>query len=74
MTRSAKDLTPDQKFAMESLLRHSVSDAEQISVHTIPIAPEWLRSIRRGARQQGVHRLTSEEIDAQIAATKREKT
>jgi hypothetical protein len=73
MIRSVKDLTHDQKVVIEGLLGHSVSDAEQISVRAIPTAPEWLRNIQLEAKQQGVHRLTSADIDAEIAATRRER-
>jgi hypothetical protein len=73
MICSVKDLTPDQKVAIESLLGHSVSDADQISVRTIPTAPKWLRNIQLDASEQGVHCLTSEDIDAEIAATTRER-
>jgi hypothetical protein len=75
MIHSVKDLSPDQRVTIESLLGHPVSEEEQISVHTIPAppAPEWLRSIQRDARETGLDRLTPEEIDAGIAAARRDR-
>jgi hypothetical protein len=72
MIHSVKDLSPDQRLTIESLLGHPVSEEEQISVRTIP-APEWLQSIQRDAREKGLDRLTSEEIDAEIAAARRDR-
>jgi hypothetical protein len=75
MIHSVKDLSPDQRLAIESLLGHPVSEEEQISVRTIPAAPapEWLRSIQQDAREKGLDRLTPEEIDAEIAAARRDR-
>lgn len=75
MIHSVKDLSPDQKLAIESLLGHAVSEEEQISIRTVPAppAPEWLRSIQQDAREKGLDRLTSDEIDAEIAAARRDR-
>ena len=75
MIHSVKDLSLDQKIAIESLLGRAVSEEEQISLHTIPIppAPEWLRAIQADARERGLDQLSSEEIDAEIAAVRRER-
>jgi hypothetical protein len=75
MIHSVKDLSPDQKMAIESLLGRPVAEEEQISVRTVPVppAPEWLKSIQRDAREKGLDRLTPEEIDAEIAAARRER-
>ncbi len=75
MIHSVKDLSPVQKTAIESLLGRPVTDEEQISVRTVPVppAPEWLKSIQRDAKENGLDRLTEEEIDAEIAASRRER-
>ena len=75
MIHSVKDLSPDQKTAIESLLGRPVAEEEQISVRTVPVppAPEWLKSIQRDAEEKGLDRLTTEEIDAEIAAARRER-
>lgn len=75
MIHSVKDLSPDQRHTIESLLGHPVSEEEQVSVRTIPAppAPEWLRSIQQDAKEKGVDRLTAEEIDAEIASARRER-
>jgi hypothetical protein len=64
MIHSVKDLSPDQRLTIESLLGHPVSEEEQVSVSTVPAppAPEWLRSIQRDAGERGLDRLTSEEM------------
>jgi hypothetical protein len=75
MIHSVKDLSPDQRHVIESLLGHPVSEEEQVSVNTLPAppVPEWLRSIQQDAKEKGVDRLTAEEIDAEIAAARRER-
>jgi hypothetical protein len=72
---SVKDLSPDQRHVIESLLGHPVSEEGQVSVNTVPAppAPEWLRSIQQNAREKGLDRLSAEEIDAEIAASRRER-
>jgi hypothetical protein len=72
MIHSVKDLSPDQRPTIETLLGHPVSEEEQVSVPARP-APEWLRSIQRDAREKGLDRLTPEEIDAEIAAARRDR-
>jgi hypothetical protein len=73
MIHSVKDLSPDQKLAIESLLGRPVSEDEQVSVRTLPASPEWLMSIQQDARKKGTDKLTIEEIDAEIAAVRRER-
>ncbi|MGA8437557.1 MAG: hypothetical protein WB762_30835 [Candidatus Sulfotelmatobacter sp.] len=73
MIHSVKDLSPDQKLAIESLLGHPISEGEQISVRTVPASPEWLTSIQQDSRTKGTDKLTMEEIDAEIAAARRER-
>jgi hypothetical protein len=76
MIHSVKDLSPDQKLAIETLLGHTVSEYEQISIRAIPLppAPDWLRDIQHDARQKGASDLTVEEIDAEIAAARRQRS
>jgi len=73
MIHSVKDLSPDQKLAIESLLGRPISEDEQVSVRTLPASPEWLMSIQQDARKKGTDKLTMEEIDAEIAAGRRER-
>ena len=75
MIHSVKDLSPGQKTAIESLLGRPVAEEEQISVRTVPAppAPEWLKSIQRDAKKNGLESLTTEEIGAEIAAARRER-
>jgi hypothetical protein len=70
---SVKDLSPDQKVAIESLLGRPISEGEQVSVRTVPASPEWLASIQQDSRKKGTDKLTMEEIDAEIAAARRER-
>jgi hypothetical protein len=74
MIHSVKDLSPDQKLAIESLLGRPISEGEQVSVRTVPASPEWLTSIQQEARKKGTDKLTTEEIDAEIAAARRERS
>jgi len=73
MIHSVKNLSPDQKLAIESLLGRPISEDEQVSVRTLPASPEWLMSIQQDARKKGTDKLTMEEIDAEIAAARRER-
>src|SRR5258708_6750960 len=47
----------------------SVSDF----LKTLAPAPDWLRDIQQDAKRKGLDKLTMEEIDAEIAATRRER-
>jgi hypothetical protein len=73
MIHSVKDLSPDQKLAIESLLGRPISEGEQVSVRTVPASPEWLASIQQESRKKGTDKLTMEEIEAEIAAARRER-
>ncbi len=70
MIRNAKDLSPDQKLAIESLLGRPVSENEQINISTVT-PPDWLQESWESAKQQGLDHLTMDEIDAEIAAARR---
>jgi len=71
MIHSAKDLSADQKQAIESLLGRPILDGEQVSVRTVPASPEWLSAIQQEAKEKGTDKLTIEEIDAEIASARR---
>ena len=75
MIHSVKDLSPDQRNAIESLLGHPVAEDERISVLAVPAppAPEWLKAIQRDAAKKGVDSMTPDEIDAEIDAVRRVK-
>lgn len=51
MIHSVKDLSPDQKLAIENLLGHPIQENQHLSIRTLPAtpAPEWLTSIRANA-------------------------
>jgi hypothetical protein len=73
MTHKVKDLSPDQKMAIESLLGRSIAENEEISILTSnsPSAPEWLQSSWQSAKEQGLEQLSVEEIEAEIAAARK---
>jgi hypothetical protein len=73
MTHKAKDLSPDQKLAIESLLGRAIAENEEIIIRTTtsPSAPEWLQASWQSAKEQGLDRLTLEEIDEEIAVARK---
>ena len=73
MIHKAKDLSPNQKMAIESLLGRSVAEDEAISIRTLASAsaPEWLQQSWETAKRAGLDRLSAEEIDAEINAARR---
>jgi hypothetical protein len=71
MIYKAKDLSPEQKSAIESLLGHSVADDEAVSIRTQAAAPEWLQRSWDSARQLELDRLTMEEIDLEISCARK---
>ena len=73
MIRRAKDLSPDQKAAIERLLGRAIAENEQVSVRAIisPSPPEWLKQSWESARRQGVDQLSMEDIEAEIAAARK---
>jgi hypothetical protein len=73
MIHSVKDLSPDQKLVIESLMGRSISEGEQVSVRTVPASPEWLTSIQQDSKNKGTDKLTMEEIDAEIGVMRRER-
>jgi hypothetical protein len=71
MIQSVKNLSPDQKLALESLLGRPILDEEQISVRTIPASPDWLTAMQKDAKAKGAAKLTMDEIDGEIASARR---
>jgi hypothetical protein len=75
MTHKVKDLSPDQKMAIESLLGRSIAENEEISIRTTtsPAAPEWLQASWQSAQEQGLDQLSVEQIEAEIAAARKSR-
>jgi hypothetical protein len=73
MIRYAKDLSPDQKAVIESILGRHVLEEEAISVRAMSAVPEWLQKAWKGAHERGLDRLTPDDIQAEIDAYRREK-
>jgi len=72
MIHRAKDLSPDQKLAIESLLGRCIGENEEIIIRTTDARiPEWLRRSWESAQEQGLDALSSEEIDTEIAAVRK---
>jgi len=71
MTLKAKDLSPDQKMAIESLLGRSIAESEEISIRATASVPEWLQASWKSAQEQGLDQLSVEEIDTEIAAARK---
>ena len=73
MIHRAKDLSPNQKMAIESLLGRVVAEDEAISIRTVnpASAPEWLQKSWESAKELGLDRLSMEEIDAEIDAARK---
>jgi hypothetical protein len=73
MTHKAKDLSPDQKMAIESLLGRSIAENEEISIRATasPTVPDWLKASWKSAKEQGLDQLSMEEIEAEIAAARK---
>jgi hypothetical protein len=73
MIHKAKDLSPDQKLAIESLLGRSVAEDEAISIRAMgpASAPKWLQESWESAKQLGLDQLSPEEIDAEIDAARK---
>jgi hypothetical protein len=73
MIHKAKDLSPDQKVAIESLLGRTVAEDEAISIRSLAsaLAPEWLQRSWESAKRLGLDRLSPEDIEAEIAAARK---
>src|SRR5580698_8459330 len=71
MTRAVKH---NERFLVErngepAVLILSVADY----VKTFAPAPDWLKDLQNHAKRKGLDQLTMEEIDAEIAASRRER-
>jgi hypothetical protein len=75
MIHKVRDLSPDQKTAIERLLGRAIAEDEAISIRAAASgpAPEWLQSSWESARQLGVSTLTPEEIEAESAAARKDR-
>ena len=73
MVHKVKDLSPDQRLAIESLLGRAIGENEKIIIRTANTssAPEWLKSSWDSAQEQRLDRLSTEEIDTEIAAVRK---
>lgn len=73
MTRKAKDLSQNQKLAIESLLGPFIAENEEMTIRmtTAFAAPEWLRASWKSAEDRGLDQLSVEEIDAEIGAVRK---
>jgi len=67
------DLPDEQSAALAAKARARGLSAEQYARQVLEndIAPEWLQKSWEGSRQAGVDQLSSEEIDAEIAAARK---
>ncbi len=73
MIRNAKDLSPDQKLAIEGVLGRAISEDECVSVRTLNPAPDWLEKAWQGAKDRGLDRLTPDDIQSEIEVYRLEK-
>jgi hypothetical protein len=73
MIHRAKDLSPDQRMAIESSLGRVVAEDEAISIRTVAraSAPEWLRKSWDSAKRLDLDGLSMEEIDAEVDAARK---
>jgi hypothetical protein len=73
MIHKAKDLSPDQKMAIESLLGRVVAADEAIIIRTVSSAsvPEWLQESWDSAKQRELDSLSMSEIEAEIDAARK---
>ena len=73
MIHKVKDLSPDQKTAIENLLGRSVAEDEAISIRAMASAsaPPWLQGSWESAKRLGLNQLSPEEIDAEIDAARK---
>jgi hypothetical protein len=72
MIHKVKDLSPDQRLTLEGLLGCAIGEHEHISIRSIasPCAPDWLKKSWETAQEEGLDRLSEEEIEAETAAAR----
>jgi hypothetical protein len=73
MIRSAKELSSQQRVAVESLLGRSISENEPIIVRAVSKPPEWLQQAWQGAKERGLDELTPADIQEEIKTYRQEK-
>jgi len=75
MIHKAKNLSPDQKAAIEGLLGRAIAENEEISIRTTPLPspPDLLKQSWESAKRQGVDQLSMEQIDVEIAAARQKR-
>ena len=68
-------LTDEQTAALTAIARAKGLTPEEYARQVLEqdLAPEWLRRSWASARQAGLDQLSTEEIDAEIAATRKER-
>ncbi len=73
MNVKAKDLSPEQKIAIEGLLGRAIAEDEAVSVRSTAAAstPEWLQASWDSAKRLGVDQLSEQEIEAEIRDARR---
>jgi hypothetical protein len=73
MIHKAKELSSEQKLAVEGLLGRTVDADESISIRVLSsgAAPGWLQKSWESAKRLGLDGLSMEEIDAEIAAARK---
>lgn len=67
------DLPEDQTAALTAKARARGLSAEEYAREVLmhDLAPEWLRASWASSKESGLERLSTAEIDAEIAATRR---
>jgi len=75
MIHKTKDLSHAERTVLEGLLGRSMSDEECVSIRIKPdaSAPDWLRASWASSRESGLHQLSMDEIDAEIAAVRQQR-
>ena len=73
MIHKAKELSSEQRLAIEGLLGRAVAAEESISVRAVGMgnAPEWLQHSWESAKRLGLDTMSMDEIDAEIAAARK---
>jgi hypothetical protein len=68
-------LTDEQTAALTAIARAKGLSPEEYARQVLEhdLAPEWLRRSWESARQAGLDQLSMEEIDAEIAAVRKER-
>ena len=74
MICEVKDLTVDERQAIEKLLGHALSEGQQLNIRTFPApVPVWLQPAELGRVSAEADAMTMEEIDAEIALVRQER-